>query len=341
MDTFLASMEQSESRAEAARLYRDSQSLVAQGHPDEAAERLKDALEIDRSNRAYQLTLAQAELAAKRYDAAETTLKSLLLSDSTDGAANLAMGRVLVKEGRIREAISYYHRAVYGQWKEDPVGNRLKARFDLVDLLAQQGAKEELLAELLAVEAEAPNDIPTRLRIGRWFLIAGSPARAADVFRQVIKQDPSNADAWAGRGEAEFALGDYRTAMVQYSNALRNNPSDQAAQKGLALSNQIMEMDPSRRGLGAAERFRESRKLLEMTVDAASACFGTAPPENEKDLLDEARKRTAERVIAANQDVASETDIDLAEKLWQARKSACAPPAADDPLALILAKLAQ
>ena len=82
-------------------------------------DRFKDALEIERANRDYQRPLAQAQLAAGQAADAETTLNDLLLNDSTDGPANLAMGRVLVKEGRIREAISYYHRAVYGQWKDD------------------------------------------------------------------------------------------------------------------------------------------------------------------------------------------------------------------------------
>ena len=47
-------------------------------------------------------------------------------------------------------------------------------------------------------------------------------------------------------------------------------------------------------------------------------------------------------VSAAHQNEVSESNLDLAEQLWQARKKECkSPPATDGPLALVLAKLAQ
>ncbi len=182
-DTFLAKTEAAESRIEAARLFALGQSLLDQGHNAEAVDRLKDALEIERGNREYQrILLAQAQLAAGQAADAEATLTDVLLSDSTDGPANLAMGRVLVKEGRTREAISYYHRAVYGQWKDDAQKNRLQVRMELIDLLAQQNSKDELLAELLAAQDQMPGDVAERMRIGRLFLAAGSPGRAGRMF---------------------------------------------------------------------------------------------------------------------------------------------------------------
>lgn len=99
-DTFLAKSEEAESRIEADRLFKLGQSLLAQGHNADAVDRLKDAIAIERDNRDYQRALAQAQLAAGQPVDAEATLTDLLLNDSTDGPANLAMGRVLVKEGR-------------------------------------------------------------------------------------------------------------------------------------------------------------------------------------------------------------------------------------------------
>jgi len=340
-DTFLARTEEAESRIEAARLFEQGQRLLDRGHSADAVDRFKDALEIERANREYQRALAQAELAAGQAADAETTLNDLLLSDSTDGPANLSMGRVLLKEGRIREAISYYHRAVYGQWKDDAQSNRLKVRFELIDLLAQQDSQEELLAELLAVQDQMPGDVAARLRTGRLFLAAGSPARAADVFRKVLKDQPANADAYAGLGESDFARGDYRAAQSDFQSALRLNPrinsGDQAAAKRLDLSNRVLALDPAVRGIGAAERFRRSRELVQMTLDAA-ACLGPNPP---LELVDEAQKALKARVSAAGLDEATEANLDLAGQLWQARISGCKPaPDPDDPLGLVLAKAA-
>lgn len=339
-DTFLARTEEKESRIESARLFELGQRLLNQGHSADAVGRFKDALEIERGNRDYQRALAQAQLAAGQAADAETTLTDVLLANSTDGPANLSMARVLLKEGRIREAISYYHRAVYGQWKDDAEANRLKVRFELIDLLAQQDSKEELLAELLAVQDQMPGDVAARLRTGRLFLAAGSPARAADEFRSVLKDQPANADAYAGLGESDFAKGDYRAAQSAFQSALRFNPGGQSIGKRLDVSTRVVALDPAVRGIGTAERFRRSRELVRMTLDAA-ACLGQNQPPLSRELLDGARKALKERVSAAGQDHATETNMDLAGQLWQARKSGCKPaPDPDDPLGLVLAKAA-
>ena len=343
-DTFLAKTEAKESRIESARLFALGQSLLAEGHNADAVDRFKDALEIERGNRDYQRALAQAQLAAGQTADAEATLDDVLLNDSNDGTANLLMGRVLVKDGRTREAISYYHRAVFGQWKDDAEGNRLKVRFELIDLLAQQDSKDELLAELLAVQDQMPDDAATRLRAGRLFLIAGSPARAADTFRTVLKAQPKaqpiSAEAYAGLGEAALETNDYRSAQSDFQSAVELNPGDPTLAKRLDLASRALDLDPAVRGIGAAERFRRSQVLVEMTLEAAS-CLGPNPPAALQQLFDDARKALKERAGTAAQDGATETNLDLAGELWRARRSGCQPPPdPDDALGLVLAKTA-
>ena len=341
-DMFLAKTERAESLVEAARLFEQGRVLMQRGENAEAIERIKDAIAIERGNRDYLRTLAQAQFAAGKTADAESTLTELLQSDSTDGLANLIMGRVLVKEGRFAEAISYFHRAIYGHWNENAAENRLRARFELIDLLAQRNSKEELLAELLPVQDQAPHDLKTRTRMGRLFLLAGSPARAADVFRGILHDAPANADAYAGLGEAEFARGNYRAAQRDFQTALRLAPDDQATRQRLDLCNELLMLDPTVRGLGPAERFRRSLKLVELTTDETSQCIGQNPSPELRELLDKAGKALKAHVSAAHQSEVSESNLDLAEQLWQARKKECkSPPATDSPLALVLARLAQ
>lgn len=334
VDTFLAKMEQSETKVEAARLFAQGQSLLEKGDFVQAADRLQDALTIQRNNRDYQLALARAQLGGGDLTDAEASLDNLLLADSTDGPANLNLARLLVKQGRIREAISYYHRAIYGSWPADAAANRLKTRFELIDLLAQQNSKEELLGELLEVEDQFPRDFATQLRMGQLFLQAGSAARAAPVFQQVLKEQPENAEAHAGLGESDFDRGDYRAAINEFSSAVRLNPSDRASAERLDLSNRVLALDPSRRGLDPAERLRRSRALLEMASNALSACSPAA-------LLDKAKKALQTKLIPARRDeAAGEADLDLAEQLWQARTPGCGPPQ-QDLLALVLSRASQ
>ena len=141
-------------------------------------------------------------------------------------------------------------------------------------MLAQENFKEELLAELLAVQDRMGGDVAARIRTGRLFLAAGSPARAADAFRAVLKDQPGNSGAYAGLGESDFAKGDYRAAKDDFSSAVRFNPGDQDAARRLDLSNRVLALDPAVRGIGAAERFRRTRILLQMALDAA-VCLGS------------------------------------------------------------------
>ena len=341
-DTFLAKTERAESLVEARRLFEQGRVLMQRGENAEAIGRLKAAISIERGNRDYLQRLAQAELAAGKTADAESTLTELLQSDSTDGLANLIMGRVLVKEARFAEAISYFHRAVYGHWNEDAAQNQLRARFELIDLLAQRNSKEELLAELLPVQDRAPSDLKTRTRIGQLFLLAGSPVRATDVFRWILHDAPANADAYAGIGEAEFARGNYRAAQRDFQTALGLTPGDQTTRRRLDVCNELLMLDPTLRGLDREERFSRSLKLVELTLDETRQCTGQNPSPELRGLLDKAAKALKAHVSAVHQIEISESNLDLAERLWQVRKKECkSPPSTDSPLALVLARLGQ
>ena len=139
-DTYLARTERSENHAEAIRLAAAGQTAK----PIDAVADFKAAIAIERENSEFWLQLGEAQLAAGQLADAEATLDEILRRDSTAGAVNLVLARVLVKEGRIIDAVSAYHRAIYGHWDHDPEGNRVTVRFELVNLLAQQGSKEEL-----------------------------------------------------------------------------------------------------------------------------------------------------------------------------------------------------
>ncbi len=343
IDTFLEKTEQAESQAEAARFFREGQAQMQQGHSGDAVRQFQAALSIARGNRDYELALAQALVASGRLADAEAAVSELLQHDSTDGAANLILARILAGQGSLADAISYYHRAIYGHWKQDAGQNRVKARFELVDLLAKHNSKEELLAELLPLEEEASENIATRERVGNLFLAAGSPARAANVFHGILNDHPQNADAYAGLGEAEFASGNYRSALTDFVTASRVDPDNAAIRKRVDMSNQVLSLDPTRRGLDSDERYRRSAKLLGTILDDVNQCIGPNPTQTLQEVMDSARQALKHRVGASRQAAAIDTNLDLAEQLWQSRKTDCKQAVAESeqPLALVLAKVAQ
>ena len=173
--------------------------------------------------------------------------------------------------------------------EHDAYQNRVIVRFELVNLLSQQVSKEELLADFLTLLDVAPNDLAVRQRLGRLFLTAGSAVRAGEIFHDILRQHPLDADAYAGLGESEFARGNYLTAHSDFQMALNLRPADTAIPARLELSAAVLALDPMRRGIGPEEQYQRSLKMLEMATEEVSRC-GSAGPEI--DAAKEILKRT-------------------------------------------------
>lgn len=345
VDSVLANTERRETSLEAARFYRDGESLLQQHRYADAADSFRSAIANARDNPDYPLALGQALLEAGQLDEANSTLTDLLQADSMAGAPNLAMARVFVKEGQLEQAAFYYHRAIYGQWKQDADANRIKVRFQLADLLARQNSKGELLAELLPLQEESSPDAVTQARLARLYMIAGSPARAEAIFHELVHANPQDADAHKGLGDAELALGNYAAAQSAFASSLRLDTEGAEAastRKALQLTDQVLNLDPMRRGLAGGERYRRSLDVLQLATDRVAQCMTPAHAQAEQQLIDSANAALTRRASASDQNEATEANLDIADKLWQAGKADCKPvAAAEDPLQLILAKAAQ
>ena|ERR1700693_986362 len=59
-------------------------------------------------------------------------------------------------------------------------------------------------AKVLSVQDQAPSDLNTRIRIGRLFLLAGSPVRAADVFRGILPRKSGGPGTFRTPAEAHL-----------------------------------------------------------------------------------------------------------------------------------------
>ncbi len=340
LDTYLARRERSEGLIEAQRSYDQGMRLLKEGRTDQAADQFRTALATARDNPEYQLALAEALMNSGRYSEAEDELTGLLAEDGTAGAPNLAMARVLVKEGRIEEALSYYHRAIYGQWKQNALGHRVDIRFELIDLLVSRNEKEGLLAELLPLQGEAPNDPATKRKLAALFISAGSPARGADLYRELLAADPQDADAYGGLGDAEFAGGSYRMALAHYQAALRLRPGTAHARQRAEVCRQVLALDPTERALSTDEQYARSLKLLDLVTADVRHCTGASPAM--QDMLKRAGEARNQHMSAAGKRAALEKNLDFLEKLWQARKAECRSEAApEESLSLVLNRLAQ
>lgn len=337
VDTSLARIDRRESAMHAASQYAEGRTLLALGRPRDAAERFAAAFAMERHNRSYELALAQAVFEEGRLEDAEQRLKTLLTHAESDGAVNIAMARTLVREGRTSEAESYYHRAIYGRWRTDSVRQRTAARLELIDLLAARRDTHALLAELLPLEEVIPDSAPLRRRLGKLFVVAGSPARAANIFRALLRENPDDADAYAGMGEAALALGNFRTARSDYLEALRLQPGDSSIAARLALSDTVLALNPMNPRLDARARYVRSRDILARTIAAAESCHLLS-----RGALTDSAWRSLAAVTSEQDEAATDRFVSLAVDLYSSLPSACARRDApnDEALALIQARLA-
>lgn len=321
-DTFVARIDTDEAQSRALSSFKAGTRFFDGGKFDDAAEQFSTAAAMDRENITYKVALARVTLRQGDMETAQTLLRSILQQDPTDGSANVLMARVLVKQGQSEEGIAYYHRAVYGQWRTGEPGTSLQARFELINLLAATNAKQALLAELLPIQDQSLEDLTLRDSIGYLFLEAGSPARAADVFHQVLQKDGKNVRANTGLGEASLALGNYAGAETEFTRALRLSPRDTVIAFRRDVAQNLAEMDPSARGLRLSDRYQRARDLLMLTVQTVARCPLDSVASATAAVADSALGKSPGQSGDALDDFA-QANLAIAQRLWKSRPAGC------------------
>lgn len=348
VDKSLASLEAREVTAEARDHYQDGQKLLAAGKAPAAVDEFRHAHTLDRTNRDFDLALGGAELTAGRDDDSQQTLTEVLNRNSNDGRANFLMARVRVAQGRFDDAVSFYHRAIYGSWPDGSAADKIEARLELANQLAARGRSEELLSELLLLDGEDQNDPKLAKKVAALYLEAGSPARAEAAYRAILKENPEDADAFDGLGQAELGRGQYRSAHAAFAAALKIHPDDVNAAAKVQLADRLAELDPTSRRLQSVEKYRRSQEILDLVEAATLECLkGQTPPAPLPDLLaNSAKMRTekmrAQKTGAMPSNEAAESRLELAGEIWKARLHACAAqPPDDDLLRILITKMEQ
>jgi tetratricopeptide (TPR) repeat protein len=341
---FLTRSYRRERNERAERQFEAGQSLAGQGRYGDSIEQYTAALALARDDRRYLQALTLALMEVGRTGEAEAYLLELIRLDPANGIANLMLARIHSSRPSMDSATQYYQRAIYGLWPEDPVGNRIRVRFELIELLAGEGESNLVEAELLRLANEIPEDPVMKKRVGHLFLASQSPEDAARIFTEVVEANRRDAEAHAGLGDAEFELDHYLSARTAYRQALLYRPDDLQSQAQMALATEIIDLDPMRRGLGSANRFERSRKLVEKSVSALGYCIPEhldALPESFQQAVEQAGKVIEGKARQRRTSEFVEANIALAEQLHRTGRSACGPaPVPDRALELVLRKLA-
>jgi tetratricopeptide (TPR) repeat protein len=316
----------------------DGQWLFERAHDARAAGRRQEALELFRSaynhapgNLEYRIGFIRALRVTGREAEARTALESMLERVPANGPANIELARSLASSGRWRDAAWYYRRGLYGEWRSPP--DVVALRFELADLMAANGAYQELLSELLLLDVPPVRETQTR-RLARLFLTAQSWTRAEELYRTLLRNNSSDGALWAGLGRAQFGNASYVSAERSLRRAAMLIPEDTHLRAELELVTNVTNLDPTARRLLPAEKHRRAHELASAVLAAIEVCA----PGDEK--LAEVRTALGKHRRGRNHLAFAEADLDLVEQLWTIGQHKCGGPLrVTEPVRLLIEQL--
>jgi len=336
--------------------YQRGEQALKQSRPADAVEDFRNALAFSRENDLYRLRLAQALMADRRPQEARSYLLSLWEKEPGDGTINLELARLAAMWDDTRQAVRYYHAAIYGVWPDEPTAHRWQIRFELSEYLLQRNTihdTKDAQAELVALAAELPlQDVAGQTRLGTLLLRAGLNARALAAFRAALAGQPNLMPALKGASEAAFRMAEYQTARHYLLPIVAQDPKNQSALEMLNLCELVFKLDPFARGLTSREQARRALRDFQLALARAQKCAApvtapasqpapqtAAPQDDLSTLLAQANSRKLrlrERVLAGDPALLEST-MELAFKLEKASAN-CGPASLEEKALALLAQ---
>lgn len=301
----------------AGRVYQRAVEARETGSAQEALELFRRSFNESPSNPRYQLAFAQALRAAGRVSESRSALERMLAAHPAHGGANAEMARILAAHGDWQNAAWYYHRALYGEWTDKP--DLRKLRFELAGLLASNGAREQLLAEVVLLTSE-PLEPGESRRLAQLLLTAEDWTRAERQYRSLLRTEPNNPHLLVGLARAQMGSGRYIAAERTFRRAVQVGGIDPAAKRELALIQTVNGMDPTLRGLSGTEKHRRAHEITTQLAAVLKQCPGHNP------LVEEAELALSRHGRIRNPLAVAEADLELFDQLWAVRSTGCKIP---------------
>jgi tetratricopeptide (TPR) repeat protein len=324
----------------------------SRGSADLGTGRFADAVNDYRASLRYaqdsypsQLGLAEALIGLKRTAEASAYLVNLWEAEPENGVVNRELARIAAGKGQTRDALRYYHNAVYAIWTGDAEQERRETRWELIKYLLSIQASAQAQSELISLAAEVGDDPTQQLNLGRYFLKVQDDQHALGAFRLTLKADPHSGPALAGAGAAAFGLGDYPLAQHYLRAAVQASSSDHDSAALLEVADQVMRLDPFRRQISDADRDRAVMGLFATAGDRLKSCpAASASPivpgasETLNDAWTKLKPQVTERDLRRNQDVVNQS-LNLAFNIEREAVSKCGSGTPSDAALLLISRV--
>jgi chloride channel protein, CIC family len=323
----------------AAQFFRTGNDFARQGRNAEAIEQFRSALSLTHGDR-YRLALGLALARAGRETEAKVYLDEVLRTEPANGPANLALARLARARNDLKTATARYWKALGGDWSAADGATRIDGAFELVGLLDAAGNSRQAIAELLRLAGQT-KEPAVLIRVAHGLLSDGSTRQAADLFREVLRDNPTSAPAYAGLGDAERANKDFQAAQQAYAQAASLNPEDVSSRDKAALLARVLALDPRARGIRIPERYDRSRLILAGALEVFDACSPPVPSAALTATIAQARRAVGPTYRPRSVAEGADENIRMALDLWAGRRAGCQVPQNDEAVALVLGTLAK
>ena len=300
-------------------------SLAREGRIGEAVEQFRSALSLTHGD-PYRLALGLALARADRATEAEVYLAEVLRTDPTNGPANLAMARLARARNDVKTALVRYWKAIGGDWPAADKVTRIDGAFELVGLLDSTGNSRGAIAELLRLAGQT-KDPAVLIRVAHGLLSHGSTRQAADLFQEILRDNPTSAPAFAGLGDAERADKDFQAAQHAYAQAARLDPDDASSRDKAAQFARVLALDPRARGIRILERYDRSRLILAGALQVFDECAPPSPSAELTAMIAKARRAVGPEYRARSFAEGADDNIRMALDVWASRRAGCVVPA--------------
>ena len=199
--------------------------LASAGRYSEAEQQLHSALQLDEANETALTALGMLEGKMGKPDEAVKTFRNLVALRPNSSAAHLNLGIALADTNDLESALSEFLEAV----RLEP--NSAPALYNRGRLLHDLNRLEEAKVALEQAVKLAPNYVPALMLLG---VIEHSSARATELFKQVVKIDPTNSQARFYLGRNLLQEGKRDEAIVQWKKAVEIDPDNKSSLSNLA-----------------------------------------------------------------------------------------------------------
>ena len=137
---------------------------------------------------------------------------------------------------------------------------------------------------------------------------------------------PEDVSLWLKLGDARYAAGKDMPALAAYQNAAKADRENGDAQRALVRVEDVLRIDPTRRGLTVRERARRWDEVLQRVLAATAVCRPSPETAQAKQFLN----KPAVSLEASDQ------KMEAAKSIWRDAESSCKT---DAVLAHVMSKI--